>query len=214
MSITRKRLIIICDRPEHCEATMTSSKDFLFFLSATATKYFGKAFLLCFLFASLHCPDIQANGQTYYCLNIKKVIDSEDEIVIDSEYESGKRLYLRYSSAGLSENFVVKKTPDMSLCPEDIKLVEIERQPFAQTHLTTYIVSIRLHGAVGSKISNYTERNLGKRIAIEIDGRILAIPKILDVVHEEMRLMSGWNLEEIQREFGKVSNSIVVRDNK
>lgn len=190
-------------------------KDFLYLLSETIIRYFGKILILVLLFGVFHCSYIQANAKNYHCLNIKEVVDIEDKIGIDSNYEYGKRLFPQYTDAELSENFLVKKIPDLSLCRDDIRLIEVEREPFTQPHLTPgYVVSIHLQSVAASKISEYTKRNIDKQIALEIDGRSFAVPTILEQVKVKMRLFVGADLEEIKRELGKISNNIVIHDNK
>ena len=71
---------------------MMHMKDFLYLLSETIIRYFGKILVLILLFNGFHCSDIQANAKSYHCLNIKEVVDTEDKIGIDSNYEYGKRL--------------------------------------------------------------------------------------------------------------------------
>lgn len=54
---------------------------------------------------------------------------------------------------------------------------------------------------------------MNKHIAIEIDHRIFVIAKILEEIQEELDLSGGGlNLEEIEKEFRKVSNNVVIRN--
>ena len=172
-----------------------------------------KILILIWLFTGPHYLYTVVNASSHQCLTIKEVIDTNDKINIDSNYEHGKEHYPRYSYAGLSDNFLIKKVPDITLCAGDIRSIEIKRQPFSQPHIPNYVISIHLESAAATKISDYTKRNLDKRIAIEIDGTIFAIPKILEEIREELDLtLGGWSLKEIERELRKISNNIVIHE--
>jgi preprotein translocase subunit SecD len=159
------------------------------------------------------CVDAQLDAKSHSCLNIREVIEGDNNTKVSSDYEYGQSLYPRYEDAGLSENFLIKKIPDVSLCQVDIKSIEVEEQPFSQPHLRVYFVSIYLNTLAANKVSGYTRSNMGKHIALEIDGRIFAVPKILEEVKTKIKLTAGWNgLEEIKRELGKISDNIIIHE--
>jgi hypothetical protein len=194
---------------------MMQMEDSFYLLSGRkTTRYFGVILVLILAFTSFFVPDIEATERSSHCLNIKQVIDDNGKTIgIDPNYELGKRIYPGYASEEVSESFLIKKVPDISLCKEDVKLIEIETEPFTQPHLAPgYIVTIHLQAAAANRISNYTKRNLDKRVAIEIDGTIFAIPKILEQVKTKMRLFAGSDLEDIKRVLGKISDKIVIRE--
>ncbi len=149
---------------------------------------------------------------THY-LNLKQVIDTNDSI--NSNYEYGKKLYPQYSYEGLSDSFLIKKYPDISIGPNEIESVRIKRMPFAPPSMSAYIVVIHFDPSAAKKIRAYTKKNLNKRIALEIDGRIFAIVKVLDVEEYELNItLSKRNLKEIEKELLKKSKNVVIDDSK
>lgn len=149
---------------------------------------------------------------THY-LNLKQVIDTDNNI--NSDYEYGKELYPQYSYQGLSDSFLIKKSPDISISPNEIELIKIRRMPFVPASISAYIVSIHFNPSAVKKIKAYTKRNVDKRIALEIDDKIFVIAKILDVLQDEAKItLRQRSLEEIERELRKISNNVVIDDNK
>ena len=71
----------------------------------------------------------ETKEEVLHNLNIKKVI-ANPNMINNSDYEYGKMLYPQYDYEGLPNNFMIKKTPDISFEPKDIKLIEVIKEPW------------------------------------------------------------------------------------
>jgi len=137
--------------------------------------------MVVFLLVCSSClPGIHNESSQRRELNFKTV----QEVPSDKnyEYEPGKRLYPKYSYEGLPEDFVIKKSSDLSLTYKDIKEVEIERAPAYPFSLSAYTVRIHLWKESAERMRIFSVKHIDKRVAIEIDGKIFAIPTILDIM--------------------------------
>ena len=165
-----------------------------------------------FLFLFMLVGNLQAE-ENLYALVFKEVITDQDVPFNPSRYVFGRHLYPQYSYHGLPENFLIKKSPDISIAPTDIESVSIVRNPFSQSHVLHYMSTITFKPRVANQLFEYTKRNLEKRIAIEIDGRILAIPTILQPIENILLLdTAGMPIEVLQSTFQKISANVTVKD--
>jgi hypothetical protein len=158
-----------------------------------------------------HCePDQQALPN----LSFKRVV-LHGGSAFKGDYEQGKYLYHDYSLMGLPENFLIKKTPDISFNPSEIEWVEITKMPFVQPGILAYDIKIVFDESAKEKIRKYTSRNVNKRIALEIDEKILAIATIVEPVATEMVIsVSDKTVDELEKEFSKVSEKISIIGNE
>jgi len=171
------------------------------------------SFILIQLTLVFGCSNIEATEQHFHYLNIKQVIETDDNI--NSNYEYGRNLYPQYSYHGLPDNFLIKKDPDISISPKDIELVEIKRMPFSPPNMQVYTIAIHFHPIAANKIKAYTEQNLSNRIALEIDGKIFVIVKVLDITKDEVNITLGKiSLDEIEKEVRKICDNVVADDDK
>lgn len=146
-------------------------------------------------------------------LNFKTVQEVPSEK--NNRYEPGKRLYPRYSHEGLPEDYVIKKSPDLSFSYKDIKEVEIERAPAYPSTLSAYTVRVHLWKEPAERMRIFSTKHIDKRVAIEIDGKILAIPTILDIMSDEVLItVARRSLPEIESEFKKVTEKIIIKESK
>ena len=165
-----------------------------------------------FLFLLMFGGNLQAE-ENLYALVFKEVITDQDVPFNPGRYVFGRHLYPQYSYHGFPENFLIKKSPDMSIAPTDIESVSIVRNPFSQSHVLHYMSTITFKPRVANQLFEYTKRNLEKRIAIEIDGRILAIPTILQPIENILLLdTAGMPIEVLQSTFQKISANVTVKD--
>jgi len=124
----------------------------------------------------------------------------------------GKGLYPSYSHGGLPEDFAIKKSPDLTLTYRDIKEVEIERAPAYPSDLSAYTVRIHLWKESAERMRIFSAKHIDKRVAIEIDGKIFAIPTILDIMSDDVLItIVRRSLSEIESEFKKVTDKIRVK---
>jgi preprotein translocase subunit SecD len=129
----------------------------------------------------------------------------------DYGYEPGRKLYPRYSYEGLPEDFVVKKSPDVSFKDRDIEYVEIKKDPFSPAHMSSYIVTIYLQGKSAERMRAFSEKHLKKRVAIEIDGKIINIPTINDIVENKFSIIFvKTSISDLENEIKKVTDKIRI----
>jgi preprotein translocase subunit SecD len=145
-------------------------------------------------------------------LNIKQVI-TNSKMIDNSDYESGKMLYPQYSYEGLPEYFMIKKTPNVSFEPNDIKLVEIIKEPWISDDMLQFTVNIFFNSSGRDKIYAYSKQNINKKVAIEIDSKILVIATILEKIENEMTvIINKKTAPTISAELRKVSNKIIIKE--
>lgn len=147
-------------------------------------------------------------------LNIKQVI-TNTKMIDNSDYEYGKMLYPQYSYEGLSEYFMIKKTPDISFEPKDIKLIKIIREPWIPDNKLEFTVNINFYSSGQKKINPYSRQNINKKVALEIDGKIFVIATILENIESEMKIsVSNKTAQTIAAELRKVSNNITIKEKR
>jgi preprotein translocase subunit SecD len=152
---------------------------------------------------------IHGNVAQSCALNFKSV--QEENYQGSYAYEPGKELYPGYLYEGLPENFAVKKSPDLSLTGEDIELVGIKRNSFSPPHISTYIVTIHLKKESAERMRTFTETHLNKKVAMEIDGKIVKIATIMGIISHKLSVaFTRTSLSEIEDEFKKVTGKIRI----
>jgi hypothetical protein len=91
--------------------------------------------------------------------------------------------------------------------------VEIERAPAYPSSLSAYTVRIHLWKESPERMRIFSAKHIDKRVAIEIDGKIFAIPTILDVMSDEVLItVARRSLSEIESEFRKVTDKIRIKN--
>jgi len=155
--------------------------------------------------------DIHSNSSQRRSLDFKTVQEAGGGR--NYEYEPGKELYPRYSYEGLPEDFVIKKTPALSLTYEDIELVEIKKDPFSPSYMSTYIVTIYLSEESVKRMRTFSGKHLKKRVAMEIEGKIIKIATIVDIIGDKLSVtFTDASLSEIENVFRKVTEKIKIKE--
>jgi preprotein translocase subunit SecD len=145
-----------------------------------------------------------------YNLNIKQIITSSN-IETQSNYENGKALFPQYQYHGLPEDFLIKKSPDLSFSYGDIKSIEIDRMPFYFPDKLAYNVSISFHPLAGERLFAYTKQNVNEKVALEIDNKIFVIATILEPLRTKMVITVGnKTVKQIRSELSKICNNIII----
>ena len=169
-----------------------------------------------FIFFALLLPMSKSSllaEENLYALVFKEVITDQDVPFEPARYVFGRHSYPQYSYHGLPEHFLIKKSPDISIAPTDIESVRIVRNQFSASYMLHYMSTITFKPSVANHLFEYTKRNLKKRIAIEIDGRILAIPTILQPIENVLLLdTAGMPIDVLQSTFQKISTNVTVKD--
>jgi hypothetical protein len=170
-------------------------------------------FVLMLLVITLQPIGTDGTAKDCECLNFRGVLDSDSGKNVGSDYEYGRDLYPRYPLAGLSSNFLVRKRPDISLCSEDLKLIEISREPLFEPTKPGYVISLHLQSAAATRINQYTKTHIGKQIATGIGEKIQAISVIMDEIKDVLEIsVANRTLQEIQNELMTLCREIRVHD--
>jgi hypothetical protein len=141
-------------------------------------------------------------------LNLRNVI-TDPGVKHESDYEYGKLIYPRYKAIGLPDNFMIKKSPDLSFGSQELKVIRIARQSFS--NVESYVVSIVFEASIGDKLTKYTKNKIGDEIAVAVDEYILVIARILDVFDKELTFtVTNRKLNEIEDKLSPVSRKIII----
>jgi hypothetical protein len=144
-------------------------------------------------------------------LNIKQIIVNPNKIN-NSDYEYGKMLYPQYDYEGLPANFMIKKTPDISIEPKDIKLIEVIKEPWIPENMLEFIVNIIFNPSGQKKIYPYSNQNINNKVALEIDSKVFVIGTILEKLENEMKvIIKKKTAQTIADELRKVSNNVIIK---
>ena len=153
----------------------------------------------------------ETKEESLHNLNIKKIIVNPNKIN-NSDYEYGKMLYPQYDYEGLPNNFMIKKTPDISFVPKDIKLIEVIKEPWIPDNMLEFTVNIFFNPSGQRKINPYSNQNINKKVALEIDSKILVIGTILEKIENEMQvIINKKTAQTIAAELRKVSNNVIIK---
>jgi hypothetical protein len=80
-------------------------------------------------------------------------------------------------------------------------------------HIEVYTLTINLNKEAAERMRVFSEKYLKKRVAVEIDGKIIEIVTIIGVAGDQFILTIGrTSLSEIEREFRKVTDKIRYKD--
>ena len=154
---------------------------------------------------------LPSNGQkekSSHSLNLRSII-TDPGVKHESDYEYGKSIYPRYKVLGLSEHFMIRKSPDLSFGPRELKMIRITRQSFS--NVESYVVTIVFEASVGDKMTEYTKHNIGNQIAVSVDESILTIARILDTIDKEFSFtVTNRKLNEIEDKLGLISRKIII----
>ncbi len=146
-------------------------------------------------------------------INFKAVHESANQG--NGDYELGKELYPKYSYEGLPEDFTIKRSPDLSLSYADIELVEVRKNPYSPSYLSVYDVTIHLNNEAGERMHAFSVKHLKRRVAIEVDGKIICIGTLAYVVDNELVVMIiKTSSAEIENTFGKVTDKISIKERR
>jgi preprotein translocase subunit SecD len=139
-------------------------------------------------------------------LNFKEVLDAVGER--EGEYEPGKHRYPDYEVKGIPETFVIKKTPDLVIADSDIESIEVKTDRYSSPK-PAWSVRVRLFEGASERMRVFSESNLKKRVAIEVDGVIVQIPTVQGVLTNEIGLtFVSVPLSEIETTLKKVTHKI------
>lgn len=142
---------------------------------------------------------------------ILKRVETNLSSFSETAYVKGKELYPEYSYHGLPENFLIKKTPDVTIDPKGIRMVEIRKMRFAPVNMPAYTIIFHFNTSTAIKIRNYTKENLNTHVALEVDGKIFVIAKILDVVENKLNIsVAKKDINEIKCTVRKISRKIII----
>jgi len=167
------------------------------------------AMMVLLLVCNSYFIEARSTPSQHLPLNFKNVLETREGR--DHEYEPGKDIYPRYSYAGLPEDFAIRKSPDFSLTYEDIQSVEIKKG--FSPHIEVYTLTINLNKEAAERMRVFSEKYLKKRVAVEIDGKIIEIVTIIGVAGDQFILTIGrTSPSEIEREFRKVTDKIRYKD--
>ena len=153
---------------------------------------------------------ITENG---FCL--KQVIE-DSNLKVNNNYEYGRELYPRYKESGLSNDFLIKKVPDLCIDPVHIKEIRISKQPpFPGAH-QSYEIKITFDKLAASEMIVFTKSNLKKRIAMEVDGEIISIAPILDPIEDVLIIFvaSEKSIQEMKAIYFRISKNIIVESSQ
>jgi len=154
-------------------------------------------------------PSHASQGQMG-CLNVRQII-VDPNLSTNPNYEPGRELYPKYSYHGLPDDFLVKKTPDISINASEIKLIKIKRMPFSSLSDQVYTVTFYLDSRAAKKMQEYTVTNVGKKVALETADKIFVVATILNVISDELSItVLGKDVGEIEVQLRKLSQNIVV----
>ena len=183
-------------------------------MTPTITKnllYIKHALVVLLVYSALFFSIVGAKAEPLYNLNIKQVLLTDDNI--NSNYEYGKNLYPEYSYCGLPDNFLIKKTPDLTIAPEHIKLVEISKM-HSLTRMPAFTVVIHFDSPTASQINAYTKQHMNEEIALEIDNKIFVIAKNLGSSGKEVQIaLVKENIEALEEDLKKICSNVVIVGN-
>ena len=158
-------------------------------------------------------------------------IDSKAELVFksvrlnadcgkDPDYERGADRFPSYLRHGLPECFLIKRSPDLSIPPADIKRVTIKcmpsKTPFGNNPAAreSYLVTIDFTESALNAVHTYTEAHVRSRVSIEIGNDILIIPTIINPIESSMTItISDKRFSEIKNIMSKICSDIEVEEN-
>ena len=174
---------------------------------------FGEIILILILISTIcnSCfSSIQNNSSQRSVLNFKAVL--EGGTLKNLGYEPGKELYPSYSYEGLPDDFLIKKSPDLSLTDRDIKLIEIERNQFSPSYMAVYTVTIHLQQESAERMRTFSAKYLNKRVGLEIDGKIFKITTLIDVMSSQVVVhIARTSFSEIESQFRKITDKIRIK---
>ena len=167
---------------------------------------FCKSILLILLISNI------VYGQTDACVNFREIVDNGDNIA-DSyrdDFDYGNKLFPNYYNQMLSETYLIKKKPDISIFKKDIVIIEIIKGSSDSKDLECYEVVINLSPTASSMFENYTTKMIKKKLAIEINGQILFTPVIVSKVTSEFIVTTcKIPIAEISKSLKQVCDNIV-----
>jgi preprotein translocase subunit SecD len=77
--------------------------------------------------------------------------------------------------------------------------------------MSSYIVTIYLQGKSAERMRAFSEKHLKKRVAIEIDGKIINIPTINDIVENKFSIIFvKTSISDLENEIKKVTDKIRI----
>jgi len=159
---------------------------FLLKMKVKSYLYIKYTLIMFFLYFALFFSAVELRSEPLYYLNIKQVLLTDDKI--NSNFEYGKNLYPEYSYCGLPDNFLIKKTPDLSIAPKHIKSVEIRKMSHSRTRMPAFLVDIHFDSSAATEINAYTKQHMNEEIALEIDNKIFVIVKNSVALGEEVHI--------------------------
>ena len=168
----------------------------------------NKIYILIIIVLIILTNNVAANDS---CLNFKKVIDN-NRLKIDSNYMYGKDIYPRYKFQGLSENFLIRIEPNISIPSSKIESVKVIKIDNKQIKYNQYMIIIKFSYDISEKIFKYTNENINQKIAIEINGNIFNIFTIFTPVREEMRIgIVNQSLDDIIQILSNICDEICIK---
>jgi hypothetical protein len=125
------------------------------------------------------------------------------------EYSIGRELFIDYKFHWLSDNFVIKKEPDLSFYPNEIINILIKKAEYPAGQTSNYIVTIDLNDSASDRLREYTRANLNTKIALQLDDTILTIVSIKAVLEDGFSFaLRNTNYEKIEDIFKTLSDNI------
>lgn len=140
-------------------------------------------------------------------LLIKKVeFDIINHIKDGYNYTKTKDIFPNYSYLGLPSEILIKPQPDLSVEPNDIVKIIIFNYPSTSSGYLYFNVRFIFSANLSAVLKEYSSKNIGKHIALEIDGEIFVIPKILTIIENDFDItMASKNFDNVKKILSKVS---------
>lgn len=166
--------------------------------------------ILFFPFTSVCCSD---NYRSSHLLVKKVKLDVNN--VDRGNYVEGKDLFSDYSYYGLPEIFFIKKIPDLNFSAKDIERIEIIKQPITIPDFLAFNIKVVFSNTALKKLKEFTKKNFGEHIAIEIDGEIFVIAKIINVIDGPINIsMANKDIDYIKNRLSNLSSVEIIENGK
>ena len=129
------------------------------------------------------------------------------------EYRLGRELFKDYKFHWLSDDFVIKSKPDISLYPVDIVSIVIEKieYPTGQSseQFSDFFVTIVLDVSASKKLKDYTKDNADRKVALYVENTLLTIVSIKFVLENSFSFaLRDSDYSKIENIFKRLSDNL------
>ena len=96
-----------------------------------------------------------------------------------SQFKVGRDLFDNYKFFWLSEEFIIRSKPDIYFTHNDIINISIEKvNVSSKIQPNSSVITVVLKPAASEKLRNYSEKNIGKKVALMVNSKIVTILNI------------------------------------